>query len=152
MAAVPRRAQLGDRGTAVSSKRRSSPTSSPFGIRVPDARLVQTAAAHVREAYRCQSSSASRLTAGEAGFFDLSSAGSIGRVLPLRDDAFKAELAGVREHGRAIVLEMFVEQNARRRPGQERGERRLAGYEGSRRRSSPSSSIRSNAQRTTRSS
>jgi hypothetical protein len=38
MAAVPRRAQLGDRGAAVSSKRRSSPTSSPFGIHVPDAR------------------------------------------------------------------------------------------------------------------
>jgi hypothetical protein len=39
MATVPRRAQLGDRGTAVSCKRRSSPTSSPFGIRVPGAHL-----------------------------------------------------------------------------------------------------------------
>ena len=30
-------------------------------------------------------------------------AGSIGRVLPLRDDAFKAEIAGVREHSRPVT-------------------------------------------------
>jgi hypothetical protein len=41
--------------------------------------------------------------------------GAIGRVLPLRDDAFEAKPAGVSEHGRAIVVERLVEQDARQR-------------------------------------
>jgi hypothetical protein len=79
-------------------------------------------------------------------------AGAIGRVLPRRDDTFKAELAGVREHGRAIVLEMLIEQDARRCLGQDEASVALRVTRGSRRRSSPSSSSRSKAHKSTLSS
>jgi hypothetical protein len=62
-----------------------------------------------------QSSSASRFTAGASAFFILSqsgAAGTIGGVFPLRDNAFKAELAGVTKHGLAVAYHVLVETNA----------------------------------------
>jgi hypothetical protein len=41
----------------------------------------------------------------------LAPAGTVGQVPPLRDDAFKPELAGVLENGRAIAVEMLREAN-----------------------------------------
>src|SRR5262245_62290857 len=53
-------------------------------------------------------------------------AGTVGRVLALRDDAFQAKLAGMREDGRAVALDMLVEPDARAGLGQDRCERSLA--------------------------
>src|SRR5262249_38907011 len=53
-------------------------------------------------------------------------AGTIGRVLPLRDDAFEAKLAGMREDGRAVPLDMLIESNAGAGLGHDRCERGLA--------------------------
>ena len=39
-------------------------------------------------------------------------AGTIGKVLPLRDDTFEAKLAGVGEDGRAVALDVLVEPDA----------------------------------------
>src|SRR5262245_33090064 len=39
-------------------------------------------------------------------------AGTVGRVLPLRDDAFKTQCASMGEDGRAVHLHVFVEPDA----------------------------------------
>ena len=73
-------------------------------------------------------------------------AGAMCRVLPLAHDAFQPHLAGVVEHGLAVVeFQMLVEPDADGGLSQDRGERGLATTSGSRRRSSPFSSIRSKA-------
>jgi hypothetical protein len=63
-----------------------------------------------------QSSSASRVTAAALGFFILEpirrAPRAISRVLPLRHDAFEAELAGMGEDGRAVALDMLIELHA----------------------------------------
>jgi len=51
---------------------------------------------------------------------------AVPRVLAFRHDAFEPQPASMREHDRPVVLEVFVDQDARQRPGQDRGERRLA--------------------------
>ena len=54
---------------------------------------------------------------------------AIRRVLPLRDDAFEAKLAGVGEDGRAVALDMLVEPDAGTGLGHDRRERGLADFE-----------------------
>src|SRR5262249_2581512 len=51
---------------------------------------------------------------------------AIRRVLPLRDDAFEAKLAGVGEDGRAVTLDMLVEPDAELGLGHDRCEHGLA--------------------------
>src|SRR5262249_30734700 len=53
-------------------------------------------------------------------------AGTVGRTLALRDDAFEAKLAGVGEDGRAVALDMLIESNAGAGLGHDRCERGLA--------------------------
>jgi hypothetical protein len=53
-------------------------------------------------------------------------AGTVGGILPLRDDAFDAKLAGVGEDGRAIAFHLFVEPYAGARLGHDRCEPGLA--------------------------
>jgi len=53
-------------------------------------------------------------------------AGTVGRVLPLRHDAFKPHLAGMGEDGRAIAFRVFVEPDAGAGLGHDRGGRGLA--------------------------
>ncbi len=53
-------------------------------------------------------------------------AGAVGRGLALRHDALQAHLAGMREHGRAVGLDMLVEPHAGRGLGQDGGQRGLA--------------------------
>jgi hypothetical protein len=54
----------------------------------------------------------------------------IARVLVLRNDALKAELASVPEHERAILLlHVLVQPQARRCPHEYGGECRLADFE-----------------------
>src|SRR5215813_104742 len=53
-------------------------------------------------------------------------AGTVGRVLPLRDNAFEAKLAGMGEDGRAVALDMLIEPDAGAGLGHDRGERGLA--------------------------
>src|SRR6516165_9995423 len=77
-----------------------------------------------------QSSSVSRFTAGAFAFFILSQSGgaprTVGRVLPLRDNAFETKLAGMGEDGRAVALRVFVEPYAGAGLGHNRCERGLA--------------------------
>jgi hypothetical protein len=65
---------------------------------------------------RPQSSSASRVTAAQDGFFILSQSGepprTVSGVLALRHDTFKPHLAGMGEDGRAIAFDMLVEPHA----------------------------------------
>src|SRR5262245_46557260 len=42
--------------------------------------------------------------------------GTVGRVLPLRHDAFEAHLAGMSEDGRAVALHVLVEPGCRGLP------------------------------------
>src|SRR5204863_4296801 len=56
-------------------------------------------------------------------------AGTIRRIAALRDDAFKPKLAGMREHGRAIVLNILVQPQARGRTCDHAGERGLSHLE-----------------------
>src|SRR5436190_2029056 len=51
---------------------------------------------------------------------------TVGRVLPLRHDAFEPHLAGMGEHGRAVALDMLVEPNTGTGLTQDRCERGLA--------------------------
>ena len=74
-------------------------------------------------------------------------AGTIGRILALRHDAFEAELAGMVEDGRAIALDMLVEPDAGPALASTLASVALRTSSGSRRRSSPFSSIRSKAYR-----
>src|SRR5262249_16763469 len=53
-------------------------------------------------------------------------AGAVARPEPLRDDAFKAHLAGVPEHALAIVGEVLVQTQPRKAPTQQARERRFA--------------------------
>src|SRR5258705_334745 len=53
----------------------------------------------------------------------------VGRILPLRHDAFEPELAGVGEHGRAVALNVLVEPNAWAGLRQGGCERRLADFQ-----------------------
>src|SRR6516165_5608734 len=79
-----------------------------------------------------QSSSASRFTAEQAGFFILNlepiggAPRTVGRILALRDDAFEAKLAGVGEDGRAVTSQMLIEPDAGAGLGHDRGERGVA--------------------------
>src|SRR5215813_14088447 len=51
---------------------------------------------------------------------------AVGRVLPLRDNAFETKLAGMGENGRAVALHVFVEPDAGLGLGHDRCERGLA--------------------------
>src|SRR5215471_16403830 len=53
-------------------------------------------------------------------------AGTVGRILPLRDNAFEAKLAGAGEDGRAVALGMLIEPNAGAGLGHDRCKRGLA--------------------------
>src|SRR5262249_26893116 len=53
-------------------------------------------------------------------------AGAVGGILALRDNAFKPELAGMDEDGRAVALDMLVEPDAGPSLGHDRCERGLA--------------------------
>ncbi len=53
-------------------------------------------------------------------------AGPVGAVYPLRHDALGAEPAGVREHGRTILGDVFIEQDAGLGPAQQARQRGLA--------------------------
>src|SRR5262249_22186185 len=53
-------------------------------------------------------------------------AGTVGRVLALRHNAFEANLAGMGEDGRAVALDMLVEPDAGAGLGYDRCERALA--------------------------
>src|SRR5262249_14244980 len=53
-------------------------------------------------------------------------AGTVGGILPLRDNAFEAHLAVVGEDGRAVALDMFVEPYPGAGLGHDRCERSLA--------------------------
>src|SRR5262249_17073908 len=72
---------------------------------------------------------------------------AIGRLLPLRHDAFESHLAGVGEDGRAVAFQMLVEAQAKASFGQHTSKCGLRTSIGSRRLSSPFSSIRSKAYR-----
>src|SRR5262245_4921057 len=53
-------------------------------------------------------------------------AGTVGRTLALRDDAFEAKLAGVGKDGRAVALDMLIEPDAGAGLGYDRCECGLA--------------------------
>src|SRR4029077_20465641 len=72
-------------------------------------------------------------------------AGTIGRVLALRDNAFETELAGLAKYGLAVAFHVLVKSDASPGPGQDH--LALRPSSGSRLRSSPFSSIRSKAYR-----
>src|SRR5512132_213672 len=72
--------------------------------------VSETGAIVYRHFFLPHSSSSSRFTAGASEFFILSQTGD--RILPLRDDAFEAQLAGVPKHGLAVVFHVLVEPDA----------------------------------------
>jgi hypothetical protein len=77
----------------------------------------------------------------------LNGSGTVGGILALRDDTFEAELAGMGEDGRAVALDMLVEPDAGAGLATIDANVALRTSSGSRRRSSPFSSIRSKAYR-----
>ena len=108
---------------------------------------------HKFDGLQDQSSSASRVTAGAAGFLILTQQslrpGRYGDPSALRHYAFAAERAGLLVDDRAVGFEMAVERNAWLRAAQQSLEGGFANLDRSRRKSSPSSSSRSKAQRVT---
>src|SRR5262249_52406606 len=81
-----------------------------------------------------QSSSASRFTAGAAGFFILSQSGGapgpVGGILALRQDSFKTHFASMGEDSRAVAFHVFVEAQAKAIFGQRTSKRGLAHFQG----------------------
>jgi hypothetical protein len=78
-----------------------------------------------------QSSSASRRTASQAGFFSLRPVGRaarpVVRILPLRDDAFESQLASMVKYDLAVVvLHVLVQPQSSGGLGEHRDERGLA--------------------------
>src|SRR5262249_27419945 len=55
-------------------------------------------------------------------------AGTVGRILALRDNAFEAKLAGMGEDGRAVAFDMLVEPDAGAGLGHDRREPGLADF------------------------
>jgi hypothetical protein len=54
-------------------------------------------------------------------------AGTVGRILTLRDDAFEPQLAGMVEDGRAVAFDMLIEPDAGASLGYDRRERLAIG-------------------------
>src|SRR6266699_460354 len=76
-------------------------------------------------------------------------AGTVGRILPLRDNAFEAKLAGMGKDGRTIAFDMLVDRMPGRALARIDASVALRTCSGSRRRSSPFNSMRSKAVRNT---
>ena len=108
---------------AVEITLRDDPCSAPK--RSPSGLLLRSTA---RQRNPPQSSSASRFTAGAAGFLNLSqrAAGTVGRVLTLRHDTFEPHFAGMGKDSRAVALHVLIEPDARAGLGQDHFQCRLA--------------------------